>query len=133
MVGLPFQYCHEHKLKLPQLSLRAVMNVETACIEYRFRGISVRTFLQNIDLKPHITHFAFGFLTNDGRHILTLKNKSTSVEWEWLSGVSSVSQVSSAKLHHVFTSQQLPMVSASIVVFVLSGREMTIFTSRCCW
>jgi len=35
---------------------------------------------KKVDLKPHITPFAFGFLTNDGRHILMLKNKSTSVE-----------------------------------------------------
>ena len=69
-----------------------------------------------IDLKPHMTPFAFGFLTNDGRHILTLKNKATSLERGMFVGVILVSQVSSAKLHHVFTSQQLSVVLAAIIM-----------------
>ena len=46
MVGLHFQYCHERKQKLPQLSLRSVMNLEATFSENGFRGISLRTFFK---------------------------------------------------------------------------------------
>jgi len=74
---------------LPRTQTEGTSTFITCCKEHRnnmFRkplqgNLHFGYSSKKIDLKPQITPFAFGFLTNDGRHILTLKNKSTSAEW----------------------------------------------------
>ena len=55
MVGLPFQYCHTSKLKLPQVYLRAAMNLEADYSDNCFGGTGVeRTKYLDVQLDCHL-------------------------------------------------------------------------------
>ena len=100
MVGLPLQYCHEHKLKLLQLLLRAVLNLEATCSENRFRRISLQTFSNKNRFEATQYLLLSGFLNDDGHPIGKLQKNGK----KWLSNFSFACQVYSATLHCVFTS-----------------------------
>jgi len=70
MVGLPFQYCHEHKQKLSQLSLRAVM--KTASDKSPFGHSSNKNRLGATQY-PLLS----GFLNDDGHPIRKLQKLIT--------------------------------------------------------